>query len=113
MTNEILSLINLNTVDETQLVKKLQISSRLAKRIIALRPYPSVDQLKNVWGIDPDTLQRILSLVYAGENERIPDQEIQVIQALPEMPVIAGHADEEMGLEIQPAAPEEEQIRTY
>jgi DNA uptake protein ComE-like DNA-binding protein len=55
--------INLNTVEEKVLVQKLAISARLAKRIIDLRPYHSIDQLNKVWGIDQETLQRILPLV--------------------------------------------------
>ncbi len=63
MTNKVKSTIDLNTVDENSLIKKLNISARLAKRILAQRPYQSVDELKKVWGIDPQTLERILPLV--------------------------------------------------
>lgn len=57
------ALIDINTSDEQLLVSKLKISLRLAKRIIAFRPYLSIDQLNQVWGIDDKTLERIRSLV--------------------------------------------------
>ncbi len=63
MTNKTRPTIDLNTVDENVLVQKLKISPRLAKRILAQRPYQSVSELNKVWGIDPSTLQRILPLV--------------------------------------------------
>ncbi len=69
MTRKVISTIDLNTVDEDVLVKKLKISRRLADRIIALRPYHSVEQLKSVWGIDPAVLQRILPLVSISQPE--------------------------------------------
>jgi YYY domain-containing protein len=72
MTSKSVSTIDLNTVDEDVLVKKLKISRRLANRIIALRPYQSVEQLKEIWGIDPGVLQRILPLVSVTHNEIIP-----------------------------------------
>ena len=55
--------IDLNTADESALVEKLNIPGRLAKRIIALRPYRSVEEIQKVWGIDPSELQRILPLL--------------------------------------------------
>lgn len=61
--------IDLNTADEQVLVKKLNISPRLAKRIVALRPYQSVDQLNKIWGVDPQVLQRILPLVAVTLSE--------------------------------------------
>jgi len=73
MTNKTISLADLNTVDETVLAQKLEISLRLAKRIIALRPYQFVDQLNKVWGIDPDVLQRIVSLVSVDPHETTPE----------------------------------------
>nr|MBP7688167.1 helix-hairpin-helix domain-containing protein [Thermoflexales bacterium] len=67
------STVDLNTADEPVLVKKLRISPRLAKRIIALRPYQSVDQLSKIWGIEPEVLQRILPLVSVAQPEVGPD----------------------------------------
>jgi YYY domain-containing protein len=72
MTDKSISIIDLNTVDEDVLVKKLKISSRLAKRIIALRPYQSAEQLNKVWGIDPLVLQRILPLISVDQPEGEP-----------------------------------------
>lgn len=57
------SLIDINTAAEDILVSKLKINLRLAKRIIAFRPYQTIDQLNQVWGIDAPTLERIKSLV--------------------------------------------------
>ncbi|CAG0973141.1 hypothetical protein ANAEL_01292 [Anaerolineales bacterium] len=61
MTDKTVSLTDLNTADEEALVQKLQVSPRLARRIISLRPYKSVDELNKVWGLDPAVLQRVLS----------------------------------------------------
>ncbi|MDP3450220.1 MAG: helix-hairpin-helix domain-containing protein, partial [Anaerolineaceae bacterium] len=56
-------LVDINTADEKLLSSSLKISLRLSKRIIAFRPYKSIDQLNQVWGIDPLTLDRIKTLV--------------------------------------------------
>jgi len=66
MGSEKESLININSSDEKLLVSALKISQRLAKRIIAFRPFQSTSQLEQVWGIDPQTLNRILPLVTTG-----------------------------------------------
>ncbi len=58
MTEKTVSLTDLNTADEEALVQKLQISPRLARRIISLRPYKSVEELSKVWGLDQSILQR-------------------------------------------------------
>jgi YYY domain-containing protein len=71
MTNNTISLTDLNTADEDVLAKRLQISARLAKRIIALRPYQSVDELNKVWGMDPAVLRRVASLVSDSPHEMI------------------------------------------
>lgn len=63
MTSKNQTPLDLNNVDEKTLIQRLIISPRLARRILALRPYQSVDQLHKVWGIDSETLQRILPLV--------------------------------------------------
>ncbi|MBI5351288.1 MAG: helix-hairpin-helix domain-containing protein [Chloroflexi bacterium] len=66
--------IDLNTADESTLVEGLQISARLAKRIIALRPYASAEEINKVWGIEPAELQRILPLVkVSGQNKILSD----------------------------------------
>ena len=85
MTNKTISTIDLNTVDEDVLVKKLKISHRLANRIIALRPYQSVEQLNKIWGIDPVVLQRIISLVSVTQQEIIPDLTMEETQISPEI----------------------------
>lgn len=60
--------INVNSADADSLIRHLQISLRLAQRLIALRPYRSADDLRRVWGLDEDTLQRILPRVDFGEE---------------------------------------------
>jgi YYY domain-containing protein len=60
--------IDLNYTDEETLVTKLEVPARVARRILALRPYQSVQQLEKVWGIDAETLQRILPLVRVGSE---------------------------------------------
>ncbi len=70
MNHKTISLNDLNTADENFLAQKLQISTRLVKRIIALRPYLTVEQLNKVWGIESAVLQRIVSLV--GDSPLAP-----------------------------------------
>lgn len=60
MTDKPVSLTDLNTADEETLARRLQVSARIARRIIALRPYESVGQLDRVWGLDPAVLQRVV-----------------------------------------------------
>jgi len=93
MANKIVSLTDLNTANEDVLVQKLQISVRLVKRIIGMRPYESVEQLNKVWGMDPAVLQRIKVLINGSEDNILPDStgkevptEIQFVPALVESP---------------------------
>ena len=96
MTKKIVSTIDLNTVDEDVLVKKLKISHRLADRIVALRPYQSVEQLKNVWGLDPAELKRILPLVSVSQPE-IADLKTEETPVLPKIaPPLAEQQPEEI-----------------
>jgi YYY domain-containing protein len=85
MTDKNISTLDLNTTNEDVLVKKLKISSRLAKRIIALRPYQSVEQLNKIWGMDPVVLQRILPLVSVAQQETIPGLIIEETSVSPEI----------------------------
>jgi len=75
MTPKTVSLTELNTADEEVLVRKLKISSRLAKRMMGLRPYQSLEEIDKVWGIDTATLQRIKALVGESESEVDSDSE--------------------------------------
>jgi YYY domain-containing protein len=95
MTKKVYTPIDLNTIDESTFVKKLKISPRLAKRIIALRPYQSVDQLNRVWGIDSETLTRILPLVSVKSQvapalspveEPLPQYTISPFENVPSIP---------------------------
>jgi hypothetical protein len=82
MTNKTVSLNDLNTADEDVLAQKLQVSARVAKRIISLRPYQSVEQLNKIWGIDPDVLKRIVSLISGAPHEIVSDLTVKEVPAL-------------------------------
>jgi YYY domain-containing protein len=93
MAKKTSSPIDLNSAGENELVKKLNISGRQAKRIIALRPYQSVNQLNMVWGIDPEVVQRILPLVTVLHKEEIipelPAEEKPNPTEMPSLPEMA------------------------
>ncbi len=59
---------NINTISEEKLVKILQISPRLGKRIIAFRPFISADQINQIWGIDSVTKQKLVDLFDFGSE---------------------------------------------
>ncbi|MCA2000864.1 MAG: DUF2298 domain-containing protein, partial [Chloroflexi bacterium] len=69
MTENPVSLTDLNVADEETLARALQISPRVARRIIALRPYESAQQLEKVWGLDPAVLRRIAPQMEAEEKK--------------------------------------------
>ncbi|MBI5950537.1 MAG: glycosyltransferase family 39 protein [Chloroflexi bacterium] len=75
MTDTTISLTDLNNADEEALVRKLQISPRLARRIIALRPYESLGQLDRVWGLDPAVLSRLTGGTQPDAAEELPEAE--------------------------------------
>ena len=55
--------VNLNTVTQAELEALPGIGPALAKRIIEVRPYRSVEDLDRVQGIGPATLAKIRPLV--------------------------------------------------
>jgi YYY domain-containing protein len=83
MTDTIVSLTDLNTADEEALARKLQVSPRLARRIISLRPYKSLEELNKVWGLEPAVLKRILTGEVQPEKppirmgEKVTSEEIE------------------------------------
>ncbi len=85
MTQKTVLSVDLNTAEEEALVKKLKISRRLAHRIIALRPYQSVEQLNKIWGIDPVVLQRIIPLVSVNQTEKASYPSLKESSLLPEI----------------------------
>jgi YYY domain-containing protein len=48
-------MIDLNSADVETLVRQLRISPRLARRIVAMRPFESMTDLQKVWGMDAKT----------------------------------------------------------
>jgi len=103
MTNKTILTIDLNTADEDVLVKKLKISRRLANRIIALRPYQSVEQLNKIWGIDPVVLQHIIPLVSVTQHEIIPDLTMEETPTSPE--IATRPAEQEPKINLQNSKP--------
>ncbi len=61
--------IDINKANERELVKRLKISPRLAQRIMRLRPFHTAEDIRRLWGLDAETLERILSLVTLGPEE--------------------------------------------
>ncbi len=109
MTNHTSSPIDLNSASENELVERLSISARLAKRIIALRPYQSIDQLKMVWGIDSEVVQRILSSVTVlHPGEKAPELPATAISDPPEIPALQKSAEQEPVTSPQTAAIQKE-----
>jgi len=50
---------DLNSLTEKELIEKLKINPRLARRIISLRPFHTFDQLNQIWGIDTRVIKLI------------------------------------------------------
>jgi YYY domain-containing protein len=94
MTNKTPSPIDLNTASENELVKRLKITARQANRIIALRPYQSVDQLKMVWGIDPEIVQRILPAVTVHPQGTVFEPPVKAIPNPPELPTLPKNVEQ-------------------
>ncbi len=65
------SLLNLNTATTDSLTSLPEIGPTTADRIIAARPFESVDELQRVKGIGPSTLERLASLVTVA----LPEEE--------------------------------------
>lgn len=57
------ALININTASYEELQKLPRIGPKLAERIMARRPYKSVDDLDKVSGIGPETIKQLKPLV--------------------------------------------------
>lgn len=80
--------VDLNQVGENELIKVLQINPRLAKRIIALRPYTSFDQLTQIWGIDSQTIDKLKNLFFISPDfistDILPSQSLEMPKYLQE-----------------------------
>ena len=64
MTDKKPLMIDLNNSNEKEIAHSLNISIRLARRIISMRPYNSVEDLNRIWGLDDDIRHRIQSLAF-------------------------------------------------
>ncbi|MHB8089792.1 MAG: glycosyltransferase family 39 protein, partial [Anaerolineaceae bacterium] len=73
------------------LTTSLKISLRLAKRIIAFRPYKTIDQLNQVWGVDSATLERIKTHCKIESEEPIQTIEISPSPVEPEPQLSTAH----------------------
>jgi YYY domain-containing protein len=92
MQNKRLVQYDINSIDEKTLIVKLKLTPRLAKRILALRPFTSVDQISQVWGIDQTTIERLTPLLSIGEMQE---------SAVPEtIDVFIGSLHEEMPTQV-------------
>ena len=63
MTSQNQPTLDLNSADADALARQLQISLRLARRIVAMRPFQSVADVQKVWGIDAATYARLAARV--------------------------------------------------
>ncbi|PKO13038.1 MAG: hypothetical protein CVU39_21105 [Chloroflexi bacterium HGW-Chloroflexi-10] len=84
------TLYAINTLNEKELIEAFNLSPRLAKRIMALRPYTSPEQLDQVWGIDFATKQKILDYYELSKpGEPKPDlPETEVTEPEPHVELI-------------------------
>jgi hypothetical protein len=64
------TLVNLNTAEEDELAQVPGIGPALAKRLVAARPFNSLDDVRRVPGIGASTLDRIAP--YATVEETLP-----------------------------------------
>lgn len=62
-----LVLINLNSSSRRELENLPRIGPAMAERIIAARPFESIDELENVRGIGSATMRRLRPLIRVGE----------------------------------------------
>jgi hypothetical protein len=72
MTSQSPPALDLNSTDVDTLVRQLQISPRLARRIVAMRPFYSVTDLYKVWGLDAPTYARLASRVTVSTPQAAP-----------------------------------------
>lgn len=76
-------LIDINLADEESLTHLRGVGSRLARRIIAARPFESIEELQRVRGISGKDVERLRpSLSISQETADTDDAEIEEISAL-------------------------------
>ncbi len=107
------TLIDINTADEKLLVSELKISPRLAKRIIAFRPYKSIDQLNQVWGIDPATLERLQTLICVASEVLVEQDEASTTPEETEIEVTSADQETITDFEepFQPIEPKPQKVK--
>jgi len=76
---------DLNFITEEKLAKKLNISLRVAKRILAFRPFKNKSQLDQIWGLDLETKQKIIELFDFESDQKAKEStsEIEVEKSGP------------------------------
>jgi YYY domain-containing protein len=65
---------DINAISEEELQYILSISPRLAKRIISLRPFHSLEQMDQIWGMDDETRLKIKEFFYIQSDELVEEQ---------------------------------------
>lgn len=81
---EIHQKFNINEVSQEDLESILSISPRLAKRIISLRPFHSLEQLDQIWGMDDVTRLKIKEYFYIQSYELVKKQANEESDDIPE-----------------------------
>jgi competence ComEA-like helix-hairpin-helix protein len=81
------TLVNLNTAEEDELAQVPGIGPALAKRLVAARPFNSLDDVRRVPGIGASTLDRIAPYAprgsgVAGSRSRTGRTELRRCHAL-------------------------------
>jgi hypothetical protein len=78
--------LDLNSADLDSLVRQLYLSPRLARRIVALRPFASMADLEKVWGMDARTYARLVERAMVSPAPASPEATPEA-PARPEPPV--------------------------
>ncbi len=91
--------IDLNTADPEELIALSGVGPVLAQRIVAARPFATVEELERVPGIGPAFLERLRPFLTTGEAEGTPET-ISADEQVDETPA------EPVGVEIETAAEE-------
>jgi competence ComEA-like helix-hairpin-helix protein len=93
--------VDINQADADELTQLQGVGTRLAERIIAARPFESLDDLTNVRGISENDVERLRPFLHIAEtpeqvesNEEIGDDEPEEAAVVEEVPAEAEKAEE-------------------